>query len=111
MQPWRSDGHVPDGHVPYPSLRNYLMKYLAKTFIETIPDWAPEELVFNAIAWSEGYRFFGCSRDLSHEMMRPKKKGPKYTWLETSLTGCNLTHEVDVVLKRNPTFKIYRESP
>lgn len=28
------------------SLRNYLMKYLAKTFIETIPDWAPEELVF-----------------------------------------------------------------
>jgi hypothetical protein len=32
------------------SLRNYLMKYLAKTFIETIPDWSPEELVFNAIA-------------------------------------------------------------
>jgi hypothetical protein len=46
------------------------MKYLAKTFIETIPDWAPEELIFNAIAWREGYRFFGCSWDLSRVMMR-----------------------------------------
>jgi hypothetical protein len=32
------------------SLRNYLMKYLAKTFIGSIPDWTPEELVFNAVA-------------------------------------------------------------
>ena len=81
------------------------MKYLAKTFIETIPDWAPEELVFNAIAWWEGYRFFGCSRDLSRAMTRLKKKGPKYTWLETSLRGRNLTHDVDEVIKRNPTLK------
>ena len=36
------------------SLRNYLMKYLAKTFHATIPDWSPEELVFNAIAWKKG---------------------------------------------------------
>jgi hypothetical protein len=95
---------VRDGYYIHP-LRNYLMKYLAKTFIETIPDWAPEELVFNAIAWWEGYRFFGCSRDLSRVMMRPKKIGPKFTWLETSLIGCNLTHEVDEVIRWNPTLK------
>lgn len=47
------------------SLRNYLLKYLAKTFVETIPEWTPEELVFNAIAWKQGYRFFDCSWDLS----------------------------------------------
>jgi|APFre7841882630_1041343.scaffolds.fasta_scaffold106209_2 hypothetical protein len=27
------------------SLRNYLMKYWAKTLVETIPDWTVEELV------------------------------------------------------------------
>jgi hypothetical protein len=84
----------------------HFMKYLAKTFIEAIPDWTTEELVFNAIAWWKGYRFFGCSRDLSGVMMRTKKKGPKFTWLETSLTGCNLTHEVDEVIRRNPTVKL-----
>ena len=31
------------------SLRNYIMKYLMKTFVETIPDWTPEKLVFNAL--------------------------------------------------------------
>ena len=57
-------------------LRNYLMKYLSKTYVETIPDWSPEELVFNAIAWDNGYRFFGCSRDLSTVMKRPRKDWP-----------------------------------
>ena len=38
--------------------------------VGTIPDGTPEELVFNAIAWKQGYRFFGCSRDLSHAMKR-----------------------------------------
>jgi hypothetical protein len=42
------------------------MKYPGKTFVEIILNWSPEELVFNAIAWKVGYRFFGCSRDLSH---------------------------------------------
>jgi hypothetical protein len=89
------------------SLRNYLMKYLAKTFIETMPDWTPEELVFNAIAWWEGYRFFGCSQDLSRVMKRPRINGKDYIWLRTSLTGCNLTHEVDVIIRQNKslTFK------
>jgi hypothetical protein len=60
------------------SLRNYLMKYLAKTFIETMPDWSPEELVFNAIAWKKGHRFFGYSRDLSNVMRRQKKDNRTY---------------------------------
>ena len=37
------------------SLRNYLMKYLTKTFVESIPEWTLEELVFNAIAWKDGF--------------------------------------------------------
>jgi hypothetical protein len=60
-------------------LRNYLIKYLAKTFIKTIPDWSPEELVFNAIAWKEDYRFFGCSWELSIAMRRQKKDNHTYT--------------------------------
>ena len=50
------------------SLRNYLMKYLAETFIETLPRWTPEELVFNAVPWRNGYRFFGCSHGLPQEI-------------------------------------------
>lgn len=61
------------------SLRNYLLKYLAKTFIESIAGWSPEELVFNSIAWNEGYRLFGCSRDLSTAIKRKKKDNSFYT--------------------------------
>jgi hypothetical protein len=87
------------------SLRNYLMKYLAKTFVETIPDWSPEELVFNAIAWKEGYRFFGCSRDLSHAMRRQKKDNRTYTWLCTTLHRPDRGYEEDKDLRKNPTLK------
>jgi len=89
------------------SLRNYLLKYLAKTFIETIPDWSPEELVFNAIAWKEGYRFFGCSRDLSHIMKRPAKNHKGYTWLSTTMHRPDRGHEEDTIIRKNPTWKIY----
>jgi len=54
------------------SLRNYHMKYMAKKFVDGMKDWTTEELVFNAIAWHEGYRFFGCSQDLSKVMKRMK---------------------------------------
>lgn len=55
------------------SFRNYLMKYMGKTFVESIPNWEPEELVFNIVAWNEGCRFFGCSRNLS-QIMKTKVK-------------------------------------
>lgn len=87
------------------SLKNYLMKYLTKTFIETIPDWTPEELVFNAIAWNEGYRFFGCSRDLSVAMKRPVKDNQSYTWLSTSLHRPDRGDEENIIIRKNPTMK------
>jgi hypothetical protein len=82
------------------------MRYLAKTFVENIPDWPPEELVFNAIAWNEGYRFFGCSRDLSTAMKRKKKDNPSYTWLCTTMHRHDLENEEDIILRKNPTWKI-----
>jgi len=81
------------------------MKYLAKTFIETIPDLLPEELVFNAIAWKEGYRFFGCSQDLSHAMKRQKKDNCSYTWLCTSVHRPDRGHEEDKIIRKNSTLK------
>jgi len=30
------------------------MKYLSKTFVDTIHEWTPEQLVFNAVAWDNG---------------------------------------------------------
>ena len=86
------------------SLRNYLMKYLAKTFVVTIPNWTPEELVFNTIAWKEGYRFFGCSRDLSNAMKRPVKDNKNYTWLQTSMHRPDREYEEDIVIRKNPTL-------
>jgi hypothetical protein len=82
------------------------MKYLAKTFVETIPDWSPEELVSNAIASKQGYRFFGCSRDLSHIMKRPSMNHPGYTWLSTSMHCPDRGDEEDKIIRKNPTWKI-----
>ena len=49
-------------------------KGIGKPFLDGMKDWKPEELVFNAIAWKEGYRFFWFSRDLSIIMKRIDKK-------------------------------------
>jgi len=87
------------------SLRDYLMKYLAKTFHSTIPDWSPEELVFNAIAWKKGYRFFGCSRNLSRAMKGIVKEHPNFIWRSTSLRYSDLGPEGDVIIRENPKFK------
>jgi hypothetical protein len=85
------------------SMRNYLMKYMAKTFVESIPDWSPEELVFNAIALHDGYRLFGSSNDLAKVMERPKQQNSSsFIWFETSTYGQNLSGPVDVVINKNP---------
>jgi hypothetical protein len=86
------------------SLKNYLMKYLTKTFAETIPDWSSEELVFNAIAWKEGYRFFGCSRDLSDAMKRPVNDNRAFTWLSTTMHRSDRGYEEDKIIRQNPTW-------
>ena len=87
------------------SLRNYLLKYLTKTFVETIPEWTPEELVCNAIAWKQGYRFFGCSWDLSDAMKGTSKKRKGYTWISTTLHRPERGHEEGVIIRKNPTLK------
>ena len=87
------------------SVRNYLMKYMAKTFIETIPDWTPQELVFNAIAWHGGYRLFGSSNDLAAVMERPKKDMSWFSWLGTSVIGRNLSGPLEKMINKNPSWK------
>lgn len=69
-----------------------------------MPDWEPEELVFNAIAWKEGYRIFGCSRDLSKIMSKFKDEKSEYTWLSTSLLHPNL--DKLIIIRQNPNWKI-----
>ncbi len=44
------------------SLRNHVMKYLEITFLDGMKKWTSKKFLFNAIAWKEGYRFFGCVR-------------------------------------------------
>jgi hypothetical protein len=69
------------------SLRNYLMKYIAKGFVitntkfsETL--WSKEQLVFNAIIWKNGFRTFQPSRILQ-KIMRYDKEHVKSVWWHT----------------------------
>jgi len=55
------------------SLRNYLMKYIAKGFVSTESrfgdhKWTPAELVFNALVWDGNFRTFQPSRGLCRYM-------------------------------------------
>jgi len=55
------------------SLRNYLMKYIAKGFVSTDSrygdhKWTAAELVFNALVWDGNYRTFQPSRGLQKYM-------------------------------------------
>lgn len=81
------------------------MKYMGKTFIETMPDWSPEELVFNAIAWHEGYRLFGCSRNLSKVMSKKTVKNPAFTCVSTSLHWPDLGSDEDKNVWKNPELE------
>lgn len=72
------------------SLRNYLMKYLSKGFLETGSRFgdiglSPGELVFNVISWKYGYRLFGSSQGLSQVMKYQKKRSPVVEWVTTEL--------------------------
>lgn len=90
------------------SFRNYLMKYMGKTFSIGMSKWTPEELVFNAIAWNGCYRLFGCSRDLSNIMKGTIKDNKNFTWFETSLMGRNLTDDIDKVIMVNDKIKLIK---
>jgi hypothetical protein len=73
------------------SIRNYLMKYLAKGFTSTGSKfgeghtWSAGELVFNALVWKNGWRLFGASRDLCKVMAYHKKTDEAVRWYATEL--------------------------
>ncbi len=84
---------------------------MAKTFVDGMKDWTPQELVFNAVAWDKGYRFFGCSRDLVKVMKWVKVDNAAYTWLSTSLFTKKEGEEIEeILLRKNPTLKIFEEN-
>jgi hypothetical protein len=62
--------------------------------------------MFNAIAWKEGYRFFGCSRNLSKAMKRKEKKNRSFNWLCTSFHRDDRSDDEDKIIRKNPTWKI-----
>lgn len=78
------------------SVRNYLMKYVAKGFVNTgskfsvldIP-WTAEQLVYNALVWKHGYRTFQPSRDLCRVMACPRCDTDGFDWLRNTLIDEN----------------------
>lgn len=78
------------------SIRNYLMKYMAKTLYDGWRSWTPQELVFNAVAWGgkrdpfkkrRHYRTFQPSRELSKIMAPDIEKKSWEMWVRTSIKG------------------------
>lgn len=73
------------------SLRNYLMKYIAKGFVsvgsryEPEKEWTPAQLVFNAVVWKNHYRLFGCSRNLSAVMAYQGESKTGVIWYRMEL--------------------------
>ena len=90
------------------NIRNYLMKYLAKTFVNTgskfskSPDWTKGQLVFNAVARENKYRLWGSSRNLTMVMKRAPNVNEEFEieWFKTEL--CGSYNELIEVWKANP---------
>ena len=71
------------------SLRNYLMKYIAKGFISTDSryggdGWSASELVFNACVWEGGYRTFQPSRGLQKTLGWTPGKDDAIYWFSNT---------------------------
>nr|WP_011167199.1 pML-orf1 [Methanohalophilus mahii]AAR99343.1 pML-orf1 [Methanohalophilus mahii] len=63
------------------SIRNYLMKYMSKGFLDSGSKYSstkmkPAQLVFNALLKKSKARMWGCSRHLSKVMARPGQQSP-----------------------------------
>jgi hypothetical protein len=103
------------------SIRNYLMKYIAKTFISTGSKfgegdaWGAGEIVFNALTWKNGWRLFGTSRDLCTVMAYNKVTDDTIKWYATELLVPGDENRL-VWQLREPTgwknhTRVYREIP
>lgn len=72
------------------SLRNYLMKYMSKSFPDYTSKykndpWTKEYLLFNAVAWKYGFRTWFASNGLSRVMACHKTHSESVDWYETVL--------------------------
>ena len=61
------------------SIRNYLMKYMAKQFGTGDEPWKNGETLFNAIVWMTGTRMWGASKELTAIMRKPETESD-ITW-------------------------------
>jgi hypothetical protein len=72
------------------SMRNYFVKYIAKTFVDTgsrygSPEWTAGQLVFNSVAWRYHYRLWGSSHNLTKVMARHSDDIYNIDWFKTTL--------------------------
>jgi len=86
------------------SLRNYLMKYIAKGFVITDTKffetfWTKEIFVFNALLWKNGYRTFQPCRRLQQVVSYSRIHDSSVWWH----TG-ELEFESNSTLKRQRYF-------
>jgi hypothetical protein len=103
------------------SIRNYLMKYVAKGFTTTgskfnnTESWSAGELVFNALVRKFNWRLFGSTRDLCKVMAYAQEPNDKVKWYATEIL--NDEGEKNLVWQlREPTgwgshTRAYRELP
>lgn len=77
------------------SIRNYLVKYVAKGFTSTGSkfgegdSWTPGQIVFYALVKKHAWRLFGASHDLCKVMAYNKKTDERITWYATELLDSN----------------------
>lgn len=77
------------------SIRNYLVKYVAKGFTSTGSRfgegdaWTPGQIVFYALVKKHSWRLFGASHDLCKVMAYNKKTDKKTAWYATELLDSN----------------------
>jgi hypothetical protein len=73
------------------SVKNYVIKYMAKILRSDINAWTNGELYFNAIIWQDGFRLWGASQKLSKVMERQLK------YVDADEAGYNIDELVSMV--------------
>lgn len=74
------------------SLREYLSKYLRKSFL--MDEWSIGMLLFNAHLWDTGFRAYGASKRISAIMKLPEPKHKDVVWLETTYQDIQKTPDI-----------------
>lgn len=92
------------------SLRNYLMKYIAKGFVSTDSrfgdhKWTSAELVFNALVWDGDYRTFQPSRGLQQYLGWTPGHDDAIYWHTNTMELGSVGEE-----KEQPTVTIWERS-